>query len=362
MQIKPILDAESEFYNADHQASSSVVLSSRIRLARNLDATPFPHRANPTQRGHIFTRCQDSIASLPQMQNGTVLDMESLSEPEKLVLVERHLISRELSGAEAGSGVIVSRDQSCSIMVNEEDHLRIQVLRSGYNFKAVWKLIDQLDTHLESTLDFAFSPDWGYLTACPTNLGTGLRASVMLHLPGLVMASQMEKVVRAVNQLGIAVRGLFGEGTDASGSVFQISNQQTLGESEGDILKRLSGVLDTIIEQEDNARQKLLENAAPKVLDKIGRAFGTLQYGHVISSTEAMNLLSLIRLAVDYGLMPEEERQAVDRFFMHIQPGHLQIDHQGAFRETELRDVRRATILREHFRSLPPLDFDKIEN
>lgn len=361
MQIRPILDAENELLDGK-QEQCPVVLSSRVRLARNLGSTPFPHRASESQRREVLSFCQDSIASLQQMQNGSVLEMENLSDIEKQVLVERHIISRELSGSKHGAGVIVSRDQSCAIMINEEDHLRIQVLRSGYNFKSVWKVINALDSDLENFLDFAFSDEWGYLTACPTNLGTGLRASVMLHLPGLVMASQMEKVVRAVNQLGIAVRGLFGEGTDASGSIFQISNQQTLGDSEEDILARLTGVLDTVIEQEKNARKKLMETAAPKVLDKIGRAFGTLQNGHVLSSAEAMNYLSLIRLGVDYGLVSESERLNVDRFFMHIQPGHLQIDGQGAYSSSDLRDIRRATLLREHFRGIPPLDFDKAAN
>lgn len=359
MQIKPLLDAEIELTDSS-RSPGSVVLSSRIRLARNVNRAPFPGRANRAQRREVLSQCQEAIAALPQMEKGSVLEMESLQDVEKQILVERHLISRELSGQREGAGVIVSRDQSCAIMINEEDHLRIQVLRAGYNFKSVWKLIDAIDTGLEDKLDFAFSPDWGYLTACPTNLGTGMRASVMLHLPGLVMASQMEKVIRAVNQLGIAVRGLFGEGTDASGSIFQISNQQTLGESEADIIKRLSGVLDTIIEQENNARQKLMENASPKVLDKIGRAYGTLQNGHLLSSAEAMNMLSFIRLGIDYGFLPEEERRSVDRFFMFSQPGHIQLTEKAS--ASEVRDVARARVLREHFRTLPPLDFDKTAN
>ncbi|WOO42241.1 protein arginine kinase [Rubellicoccus peritrichatus] len=360
MQIRPILEAETELTDRSH-APESVVLSTRVRLARNIDETPFPSRANKSQRREILARCQDAIAGLKMMQKGSVLEMQNLSDPEKQVLVERHLISRELSNDKGESGVIVSRDQSCAIMINEEDHLRIQVLRAGYNFKGAWKVIDRIDTGLEDKLDFAFSPEWGFLTACPTNLGTALRASVMLHLPGLVMASQMEKVVRAVNQMGIAVRGLYGEGTDASGSIFQISNQQTLGESEQDIIKRLTGVLDTVIEQEQNARQKLLENAAPKVLDKIGRAFGALQNGHLLSSAEAMNLLSLIRLGVDFGLLPENERRSVDKFFMTTQPGHIQIISQGDLENSDQRDVERARVLREHFRGLAPLDFDTLE-
>lgn len=360
MQIRAIIDDDSPA--ADNPpAAGPIVLSTRIRLARNLDGIPFPGRASQAQRRDILTRCQSAVASLPELQKGAVLEIGSLSDVEKRILVERHLISRELSGQSEGSGVIISRDQTCAVMVNEEDHLRIQVLRPGYHFKGIWKQIDRLDTGLEDSLDFAFSTEWGYLTACPTNLGTGLRASVMLHLPGLVMASQMEKVVRAVNQLGIAVRGLYGEGTDASGSIFQISNQQTLGESETEIIKRLAGVLDTVIEQEENARHKLLENAASKVFDKIGRSYGTLQNGHLLSSAEAMNLLSFMRLAVDLGILPEEERRHVDRFFMTSQPGHVQLAASEGGDATEVRDVSRARLLREHFQQVGPLAYKHLD-
>jgi len=214
-----------------------------------------------------------------------------------------------------------------------------------------------LDNSLEEHLDLAFSSELGYLTACPTNLGTGMRASVMMHLPALVLGSQMEKVIRAVNQLGLAVRGLFGEGSEASGSIFQISNQQTLGESEEEILKRLASVLQTIVEQEQNARAKLFENDSPKLLDKIGRAYGTVRNAHVLTSAEAMNCLSLLRLAADLSLLPEAERVNVDRLFIECQPGHVQLAARGAL-ETEKRDVARARFLREQMAALPPLNFN----
>jgi protein arginine kinase len=203
----------------------------------------------------------------------------------------------------------------------------------------------------------AFSSELGYLTACPTNLGTGMRASVMMHLPALVLGTQMEKVIRAVNQLGLAVRGLFGEGSEASGSIFQISNQQTLGESEEEILKRLASVLQTIVEQEQNARAKLFESDSAKLLDKIGRAYGTVRNAHVLTSAEAMNCLSLLRLAADLSLLPEAERVNVDRLFIECQPGHVQLAARGAL-ETEKRDVARARFLREQMAALPPLNFN----
>lgn len=360
LKIQPLLESKAEL---THSASppGPVVLSSRIRLARNLDKRPFPGWAKDAQRREILSLSEKAIAMLPQMQKGLILEVENLSELERQILVERHLISRELSAHGTGAGVLISADQSCAIMVNEEDHLRIQYMRSGFQLKRIWRSIDAIDTALENHLDYAYSPEIGYLTACPTNVGTGMRASVMLHLPALVLAGQMEKVVRAVNQLGLTVRGLFGEGSDASGSIFQISNQQTLGESEIEIITRLQSVLHSVIEQEENARQRMLESNAEKLFDKIGRALGVLRFGHVLSSSEAMNCLSLLRLAVDLGLMPDEERARIDRLFIEVQPGHIQY-LSGKLLSSEQRDLARARFMREQCEQLPPLNFDNLTN
>ncbi len=299
----------------------------------------------------MLETCREAVAAAPPMKRSLSVAVNELSDLEKQILVERHLISRELSGSSQGSGVVISRDQTFSVMVNEEDHLRIQVLRAGFQLKKAWNAINELDTALESRLDFAFSPGLGYLTACPTNLGTGLRGSAMMHLPALVIAGQMEKVVRAVNQLGMVVRGLFGEGSDASGSIFQISNQTTLGESEEEIIKRLGNVLQSIVEHELNARAKPLEADAGKVFDKIGRAYGILQNSHLLSSSEAMNLLSLIRLGVDVGVFSDAYRAIIDRLFIEAQPGHLQ-HAQKAPCEPGQRDLLRAARLRSEFANL----------
>lgn len=355
MKINELIDSPSEL--TDTAASkSAVVLMTRIRLARNLAGHPFPGWARDSQKKAIRDQCMQAVAALPQMKRGLAIPVESLDELQKQILVERHLISRELCHAKVGSGIVISKDQSCVVMVNEEDHLRIQVLRAGFQFKKVWNTINTLDTDLEAHLDFAFQPNLGYLSACPTNLGTGIRASAMMHLPALVISGQMEKVVRAVNQLGMAVRGLFGEGSDASGSIFQISNQTTLGESEDEIIKHLHGVLNTIVEQELNAREKLIEADANKLFDKIGRAFGILQNGHLLNSSEAMNLLSLIRLGIDLGVFADTQRAVVDRLFIECQPGHIQHAAKGAF-DPNQRDVLRASRLRSEFAKLPPPDF-----
>ena len=355
MKINELLASPSELTDTS-AGKSAVVLMTRIRLARNIANQPFPGWAKDAQKREIRDRCMQAVAALPQMKRGLALPVENLDELQKQILVERHLISRELCHAKTGSGVVISKDQSCVVMVNEEDHLRIQVLRAGFQFKKVWAAINALDTDLEEHIDYAFSPKLGYLSACPTNLGTGIRASAMMHLPALVISSQMDKVVRAVNQLGMAVRGLFGEGSDASGSIFQISNQTTLGESEEGIIKHLHGVLTTIVDQELNAREKLLETDPNKLFDKIGRAFGILQNGWLLNSGEAMNLLSLIRLGIDLGIFADTQRALVDRLFIECQPGHIQHAAKGAFEPTQ-RDVLRAVRLRSEFAKLTAPDF-----
>jgi protein arginine kinase len=355
MTIASLIDTPSELTDASN-SKTAIVLMTRIRLARNLASVPFPGWARPAQREEAYDLCQAAVTSAQLMKRSLTVGVSELSVLEKQILVERHLISRELSGAKSGAGVVISHNQAISVMINEEDHLRIQVLRSGFQLKKAWNAINDLDTALEEQLDYAFSPTKGYLTACPTNLGTGMRASAMMHLPALVIAGQMEKVVRAVNQLGMVVRGQFGEGSDASGSIFQISNQTTLGESEPEIIKRLGSVLNTIIEHESNARHKLIESDAGKLFDKIGRAFGILQNSHVLNSAEAMNLLSLIRLGIDLGIFSEEERPKVDRLFIEAQPGHLQHAQRGEFDPAQ-RDLLRATRLRSEFANFTHPDF-----
>jgi len=355
LTLETLLDAPSELAT-DLASSASVTLMTRIRLARNLAATPFPGWARAEQREEAYEACRAALAAVAPMQRGLSLSVGELSDLEKQILVERHLISRELSDTKASAGVVISADQALSVMINEEDHLRIQSLRPGFQLTKAWSSINDLDSALETHLDYAFSQERGYLTACPTNLGTGMRASAMMHLPGLVISGQMEKIVRAVNQLGMVVRGLFGEGSEASGSIFQISNQTTLGESEVDILNRLSKVLGTIAGHETNARARLLESDASTLFDKIGRAYGILRNCHVLNSSEAMNLLSLLRLGVDLGNFPATERPRIDRLFMETQPGHLQRARKGELDPQE-RDLHRAALLRAEFAKVEAPDF-----
>lgn len=350
MLIKSIFGGKSEVTGSSAK-KCPVVLMTRIRLARNLADVPFPGWAKVAHRKEVLGTCLPAVASLAQMKRGITAELGDLSELEKQILVERHLISRELSSMPDQAGVVISKDQSISVMINEEDHMRIQVIKSGYRFKQAWNAINDLDSELENTLPYAFSSKLGFLTACPTNVGTGMRASAMMHLPALVISSQMEKVVRAVNQLGIAVRGLFGEGSDASGSIFQISNQTTLGESEEEIIKRLSAVLKTIIDQEMNAREKILEKDPNKLFDKIGRAYGILQNSHLLTSSECMNLASLVRFGVDLEMFPEKTRNVVDGIFIECQPGHIQY-HAEETIDSSRRDAYRAQYMRELFENV----------
>lgn len=356
MDLSKIIESNMAAENGGHPAEP-IVLSTRIRLARNIDPYPFPGWAKSAQRCVLQEQLLESVAATDAMKNGIKLDLADTDEFQRLVLVERHLISRELGEAEDGAGVVFSSDQQLSVMINEEDHLRLQAVANGFNFNSTWETIDALDSSLEEKLDYAFTSELGYLTACPTNLGTGMRASAMLHLPGLVIQENIEKVIRMVNQLGMAVRGQFGEGSEATGSVFQISNQQTLGENEAEIIDRLRSILKAIIQQEENARLKILEEKPHKLFDKIGRAYGILKNGHLLSSDETMNLLSLMRLAVDLGMLPQDHRGEVDRLLVEMQPGHLQYFAQRSV-EPDERDRQRASLIRNAYEKIPPLNFD----
>lgn len=326
-----------------------IVMSSRVRLARNLKGIPFPGWAKKPDRVRSLEAIRPEIENLRQMSGGFSESMDNLTALDKQILVERHLISREHAAKNAGSGLVLNKEESLCVMINEEDHLRMQSLRPGLQLKEVWQAVDQVDSLLEKKLPYAFSSTLGYLTACPTNLGTGIRVSAMLHLPALVLSEQINQIIQAVNKLGLAVRGLYGEGTEALGNVFQVSNQMTLGEAEGDIVERLSKVLAQLIEHEENARASLLESKPKMIFNHIGRAYGILANAHSISSKETMNLLSLLRLGVDLALFPGTDRALADELFLITQPAHLQKSYSEKL-SAEERDLLRADMLRERLR------------
>src|SRR5499433_2548904 len=336
-----------------------VVISSRVRLARNLRDRPFPGWAKKAERTSILEQIRLHVEALPEMQDAFSEGLQDLAALDKQVLVERHLISREHAAKSAGSAVVVNRRQTLSVMINEEDHLRMQSIRSGLQLKQAFKLVDKIDTALESKLDFAFDSRLGYLTACPTNVGTGMRASAMLHLPGLVLSELINQVIQAVSKIGLAVRGLYGEGTEAMGNLFQISNQTTLGDKEEEIIARLNKVIETIIEKEHDARQVLIQKKPNTLWDQVGRAYGILTYAHAMSSKEALNLLSIIKLGVDLGAFPEDRRLAIDQLFIDTQPAHLQKSSQQKL-SAEERDHMRAEIIRDRLKAFPTPDISRM--
>jgi protein arginine kinase len=326
-----------------------IVMSSRVRLARNIKEGAFPGWAKKPERVRVLELIRPAIESVPELKGAFSETMDNLSALDKQILVERHLISREHAARNAGSGLIFNAEETFCVMINEEDHLRMQALRPGLQLRQAWAAIDRLDSQLEQVLNYAFSSELGYLTACPTNLGTGIRVSAMLHLPGLVLGEQINPIIQSVNKLGLAVRGLYGEGTEALGNVFQVSNQMTLGESESTIVERLEKVLAQIIEHEENARAMLLEKKPKTIYNHIGRAYGILANAHSISSKETMNLLSLFRLGVESGLFPGVPSALADELFLLTQPAHLQKQFSEKL-SAEERDLLRADMLRERLK------------
>jgi protein arginine kinase len=358
MKFSNIISTQGEWLRGEgphHQ----IVVSSRVRLARNLRNRAFPGWAKKAERTAILEQIRPKVELLPEMQDAFSELLQDLSSLDKQVLVERHLISREHAAKGAGSALVMNRKQTLSIMINEEDHLRMQSMRSGLQLKQAFKLVDKIDSALESNLEFAFDPRLGYLTACPTNVGTGMRASAMLHLPGLVLSELINQVVQAVSKIGLAVRGLYGEGTEAMGNLFQISNQTTLGEKEDEIISRLTKVIETIIDKEHDARQVLLQKKSNTLWDQIGRAYGVLTYAHAMTSKEALNLLSIIKLGVDLGAFPEDRRLPIDELFIDTQPAHLQKSSQQKLNAEE-RDHLRAQIIRDRLKLFPKPDIGKM--
>ena len=320
------------------------VISSRVRLARNLEEFSFPGWASEEEKRTIW----DQTAQIFEAMDASFirLGMSDISPLDKEILFERHLISQELAMKDGGCGVYVSPDECLSVMVNEEDHIRIQSLQPGLNLVGAWQDADRMDDRLEADLTYAFSPKLGYLTSCPSNVGTGMRASVMLHLPGLVLMEEMEPVINGISKIGLAVRGMWGEGTEAAGNMFQVSNQITLGRREDEIIAHLEQIVCELVEHENNARQRLMQERAMVVEDHVARALGILSNARMMTSAEALNLLSTLRLGMDLGLVDEFSQREIDMLFIAIQPAHLQKVHNQDL-DADDRDVVRAEMLRD---------------
>jgi len=323
-----------------------VVLSSRIRLARNLAERPFLSTAQQSQRTEIFRQLVDEISQTPAGADATVFDMEELDELDRAILVERHLVSHQHACGEGSRGVTVSPDETRALMINEEDHLRIQGLRSGLQLESIWQDVCAMDDAISMRVPFAFDRQLGYLTACPTNVGTGIRVSVMLHLPGLKYANEIERMARAARDMRLAVRGLHGEGTDAVGDLYQVSNQTTLGKTESQIIETFSQhIIPKIAEYEREARRTLMKRRSAKLDDKIWRAYGLLANARRMSGEEAQALLSPLRMGIHLGRFDRLDIATLNELFLFSQPAHLQKLH-GQSVEGEDRAVLRADYLR----------------
>jgi len=326
---------------------ADIVISSRIRLARNLADFPFISRATRQDRIQIENTLHKHILAFHDAARLLYLRLEGLPGVDRQFLVERHLISREHAESEGARAVAIGDGEQFSVMINEEDHLRIQVLQSGFDLQSVWQRVSQLDDQLESKVAYAFDRRLGYLTACPTNVGTGMRVSVMLHLPALVITRQIDKVFRSLQKISLAVRGLYGEGSQAMGDFYQISNQITLGRSEEQILQQVSDIVPVIIDYERQARQFLVKESQESLHDRVSRAYGILRTAQTISSEETMHLLSSVRMGVNLGLIADLAIPAVNELLIHTQPAHLQ-KLSGTELDTADRNIERARYLRRY--------------
>lgn len=346
--IEKILSHSASNWTQDSGPHNDIVISSRIRLARNLTKVPMPSFQNEVTSYTALELVRLAYEELDLAGQGySYHRLGELSLLDRQILIEKHLISPEFAVAKPNQGLVVSSDEAVSIMINEEDHLRIQVLYNGIQLDTAWAKADGIDNLLESKLDYAFDEKRGYLTACPTNVGTGLRASVMVHLPALVLTKQASRVFSTLNQLGLAVRGLYGEGTEATGHFFQISNQITLGQKESEILQNLTCVTLQIAEKEEEIRQMLCKDTALQLADRVGRALGTLKYASILSSQEALNLLSDVRLGQDLGIINTGlANKELTELMIEAQPAFLQ-KYTGQTMDASERDVARAKLFKD---------------
>lgn len=330
---------------------NGIVLSTRVRLARNLQALPFTIRTSESDRETILERVIEAGQSSPRIDHATLYRIEELEQTDRQLMHERHLISKELAGQEREGGVrssaAVLTNGELGVMINEEDHLRLQCLRSGLALGEAYEELERLDADFGTRLPFAFHPEFGYLTSCPTNAGTGLRASVLIHLPGLVLTKEIAKVLQGLSQVGLTFRGLYGEGSEVVGNFFQLSNQTTLGKSEDELLDHLGKIVRQVIAYEVQAREVLQRDAATVIADKVWRAYGLLRYARSLSFEETMNLLSGVRLGVGLNLITDLSVYTLNKLLVFTQPAHLMLFEGKPLSGREISTSRATYVRRE---------------
>jgi len=324
--------------------SADIVLSTRVRLARNVEGYAFAGRARDGERLRVVAQLRDALPQAPALSDAVLYRLDELGPTERALLHERHLVSKELAGLDAqhplrtGAGVFLG--DNLAVMVNEEDHLRIQGLASGFALREALSLVERVDRQLGEQVPFSYHPEFGYLTACPTNVGTGMRASALVHLPGLVLTKEIGRVLASLQQMGLTYRGLYGEGSEVVGNFFQISNQTTLGRSEEDLVEQLLRVAGHVIEREEEARRVLLRDAGYIIEDKLWRAYGTLRYARSLSFDEAMNYLSGVRLAVGLKLISGLSVYTLNKLLIFSQAAHLAHAEARPLTESETNQAR----------------------
>ncbi|KMY52566.1 ATP:guanido phosphotransferase [Bacillus sp. FJAT-27231] len=343
MSLEKFINQAVSSWMNNEGPQADIVLSSRVRLARNLEDYHFPSLLKADQAEEMIARISEGVQEEYLLE---LLKMEDLSSLQQRVLVEKHLISPYLADTSAYGAVLLSESEDISIMINEEDHIRIQCLSPGLQLKETLKKANDLDDAIEAKVKYAFDEQRGYLTSCPTNVGTGLRASVMIHLPGLILTQQLNRIVPAISQLGFVVRGIYGEGSEALGNIFQISNQLTLGKSEADIVEDLISIVHQIIAHEQSAREALANTSSIRLEDKVFRSYGVLTNSRIIETKEAAQCLSDVRLGIDIGYIDNVSRSILNELMILTQPGFLQQYAGGPLRPEE-RDIRRAALIRE---------------
>lgn len=356
MQFSKLIEQPASWMLSSDQ-DRDIVLTSRIRLARNIQGMPFPGWAKRQQRDEIFKRSMEAAAKLKMLKNGYLAEMSELDQTQRQILVERHLVSRELAARSEGCGVAISSNKSLSILLNEEDHLRIQYILPGQQLKKAWASINKIDDELEAMLPYAYHEHFGYLTSCPTNTGTGMRASSMLHLPGLVMSGYMQQVEKAAHALGLTIRGIYGESTQGLGNLFQISNQTTTGESESDIISKLSRFINDTVKQEENARQSLFLTNWPAMADRISRSYGILQHALMMTSKEALDHISMLRLYYAHFRNEPAVLTDLNKLTLSLQSAHMQYAQPGEKTSHTANDFKRADLIRQGLKTIPQPSF-----
>ena len=325
-------------------AEGDVIISTRIRLARNLRTCPFPSRMNAEDRERVISTVQKAIETSPIANEFVLYRLKDLSQITRVSLVERHLVSPEFISHPEGRAVLLMKDESVSIMVNEEDHLRIQVMCEGFNFEGALQMADRLDTLLGESLNFAFDDKLGYLTQCPTNLGTGMRASLMLHLPALQETGTINRISANLSKLGLTIRGTYGEASQPVGALYQLSNQVTLGLSEQEAIDNLKSIALQLMKQERSARAELEKDL--EVQDSICRSVGLLRNARLLSNDEFMKLISNVRLGINTGLIDHISLETVNALTVRVQPATIQLPEGKALSSAQ-RDALRAKLVRE---------------